>query len=168
MSRTSSQAKHDIPPLENLKPLFRHDEDPPEFDNIWLWAKDEKDDRKPCRFKRTRELGKGAYAVVWLIERDDIQEDMKLEFAAKVVSKRTERDGKELTDKQIKHRESFTKNEARVLARLRHKNVIICYGAFENEHSFVTILEYARGGDLFKRLQEAGRFTERDVAHYIQ
>lgn len=54
--------------------------------------------------------------------------------------------------------------QMRVLASLRHPNIISLISIFENEHELMLVMERAHGGELFDRIVNRGHFTERDAA----
>ncbi|EJD04773.1 kinase-like protein [Fomitiporia mediterranea MF3/22] len=106
--------------------------------------------------------------IVKVIERNDLGKDEPVEYVAKVVGKEKGPDGKQRTEDMNKITEDSTISEIKLLAKLRHKHVIRCYGAFENDDSWVIVLEYAQGGNVFDRLVKASRFSEAIAAHYIR
>ncbi|EJD04670.1 kinase-like protein [Fomitiporia mediterranea MF3/22] len=159
--------------LNHLRPLFQGKDGEPTFHENWTWEENKGGKNVPRKMKIMRWLGNGTYARVGVIKRDDIIKGQKLEFAAKVTRKWRNPDGTIRIDEENQRAKKFTFNEIRVLAvaGLAHRNVIKCYGAFENDNSWVTVLEYAKGGDLFSRLRElrrAGRFSETIAANYIR
>ena len=60
------------------------------------------------------------------------------------------------------------KREIEIQSHLRHRHVLRLYGYFYDAARVYLILEYAEGGELYKRLQQAGRFDEPTTATYIQ
>ncbi|EJD04671.1 kinase-like protein [Fomitiporia mediterranea MF3/22] len=92
----------------------------------------------------------------------------KLEFAVKVTHKTMTPKDKPRSDKENNKAKRFTFNEIRILSRLRHTNVIRCYGAFENNNVWVAVLEYAKGGHVFDRLKSAQYVSEQVFAYYAR
>ncbi|KAI8327911.1 kinase-like domain-containing protein [Chlamydoabsidia padenii] len=54
-------------------------------------------------------------------------------------------------------------DEMKVLQKLDHPNVIGFYDWFESRDKFYLVFELATGGELFERLFERGKFTEKDA-----
>ncbi|EJD04667.1 kinase-like protein [Fomitiporia mediterranea MF3/22] len=159
----TSTATQNNSQLVGLEPLFRNDASPPKFSEKWMWARDASGGQKPQQFTIKKRLGKGSFGIVSLIERDDIVQGKSLPYAAKVATKNSG-EGEE-TDSKIK---GCAWSEACILPQLNHKHVIKCFGAFENDTSWIIVLEYISGGNLFERLESASKFSEKHAAHYIK
>ncbi|EJD08404.1 kinase-like protein [Fomitiporia mediterranea MF3/22] len=108
------------------------------------------------------------YTILQVIKRNDLGEGNPREFVAKVVNKIYCTSGKLWSHEELKYIEQDVKNEASLLARMRHKNVLMCYGAFENTTEWVLVFEYARGGELLHRLKKVKYFNEHCVVHYVR
>ena len=54
--------------------------------------------------------------------------------------------------------------QIRVLASLRHPNIMPMLCAYETTSHLLLVMERARGGELFDRIVERGHFTEADAA----
>eukprot|EP00494_Astrolonche_serrata_P027953 UN28218 len=54
------------------------------------------------------------------------------------------------------------------MANVRHPNLIRMFGYFYDSNRVYLILEFAAGGEIFDRLREEGRFSERKTAAYIR
>jgi aurora kinase, other len=59
------------------------------------------------------------------------------------------------------------RREIEIQSHLRHKNILRMYGYFYDSKRIYLILEYAPGGELYKRLSRAGHFSERTSAKLI-
>lgn len=82
-------------------------------------------------------------------------------------------DGKEVAIKIIPKRNvqnhfDMVKDEVGVLANLNHPNVIGYYDSFESRDKFYLVFELATGGELFERLFERGKFSEKDAVQIIK
>jgi len=55
-------------------------------------------------------------------------------------------------------------NEINILRMLNHKNIIKLYEVYENDLYVHIVMEYLKGGELFKQLQEKGAYSEKDAA----
>jgi len=54
--------------------------------------------------------------------------------------------------------------EIEILRKLNHPNIIKLYEVYENELFIHMVLEYLKGGELFKQIQEKGIYLENDAA----
>lgn len=90
-------------------------------------------------------IGKGSFSKVLRVE----NRVTKQTNALKMIEKRTlER--------------SRYETELRVLGQVRHPNIVTLYEIFETNTKMYLILELASGGDLFDRIYQKGRFTEKN------
>ncbi|EJD04809.1 kinase-like protein [Fomitiporia mediterranea MF3/22] len=155
--------------LQCLEPLFQDEPNGSEFSPKWSLEKDSEGKTIMRELKVKNKLNVGAFAVAWVIERDDLREDKPVEFVAKVINKwKGPQDKAKRTLKKYKEMEECTIREAKLLVNLRHKHVIRCYGAFVNLDSWVIVLEYARGGDLTERLVSMNDISDYIAANYIR
>jgi hypothetical protein len=49
-----------------------------------------------------------------------------------------------------------------------HPNVVTLRGAYEDKHHVHIVMEVCQGGELFDRIVERGKYTERDAAEAIR
>ena len=93
-------------------------------------------------FEIVSQLGEGSFSTVYKVRRVI---DNTL-YAMKKVR---------ITQMDLKDRDNAL-NEVRLLASIKHPNVIGYKEAFvdENSDSLYIIMEYAEGGDLYKRIQK--------------
>ena len=93
-------------------------------------------------FQIIKQLGKGAFGSVYLVKR---KED-NLIYALKSV----------IMDKLKKKEQENSLNEVRILASIRHPNIIGYKEAFYDEktHSINIIMEYANEGDLQHKIEQ--------------
>ena len=59
------------------------------------------------------------------------------------------------------------RREIEIQSHLRHDNILRLFGYFYDEARVYLILEYAAEGELYKKLQKSGKFTEEQTAKYI-
>jgi len=74
-----------------------------------------------------------------------------------------------LNRKQLKKAnfEHQVKREIEIQFHLRHENILKLYGYFWDENHVFMILEYAKGGELYKHLKAKKRFDEDTAAKYV-
>jgi len=59
-------------------------------------------------------------------------------------------------------------NEITALRKIDHPNIIKLFEVYENEMFIHLVIEYLKGGELFKRLQNKGAYSEKDASMAIK
>lgn len=59
-------------------------------------------------------------------------------------------------------------DELEMLQRLRHPHIVKFYDWFESRDKYYIVTQLATGGELFDRICEKGRFTEKDASGTIK
>lgn len=107
--------------------------------------------RKLFKFGRT--LGSGTYGEVK--EGEIIATGQKV--AVKMIRKET-----------VSGHEDMIKREMDIVAGLNHPNIIRLLDWFESRDRYFMVFNLATGGELFDRIVEKGRFTERDGLQHMR
>ncbi|EJD04799.1 kinase-like protein [Fomitiporia mediterranea MF3/22] len=163
--------------LADLVPLGQTDLDAPNFHDEWLKPLNKEGSTGALRHKGQKPLGTGSFSIVYQVERPESELHAKESkhknkvFAAKVITKM--HGPKETWPRDVfteRRIEGFAKHEAKVLSKLRHENVMKCYGAFENKRAWVLVLQFAAGGNIDDRMVNSGRYmlTEEEAIHYTR
>jgi calcium/calmodulin-dependent protein kinase I len=97
------------------------------------------------------ELGSGAFSVVKLATH--IATNTK--WAIKIVDKRNTS-------------ASQMQAEVKVMSILNHENIVNFKEIFDTPKHYYVVMEYITGGELFDRIIELHRYTERDAAHVMR
>jgi len=105
---------------------------------------------KKSKYKFGRALGAGTYGVV----READGPTGKV--AVKIILK-----------KNVKDNEKMVYDELDMLQRLRHPHIVQFVDWFESRDKFYIVTQLATGGELFDRICQQGRFTERDASQTI-
>ena len=71
-----------------------------------------------------------------------------------------------ITETEIKNRTVF--REVEILKTLDHPNVVKVYEYFEDEQQYYIVMEYCEGGDIFNKLKETGKLTEKYAAKIMK
>ncbi|EDQ84471.1 uncharacterized protein MONBRDRAFT_30263 [Monosiga brevicollis MX1] len=106
-------------------------------------------------FEIGKPLGRGKFGNVYLAR----EKRTKFVVALKVLFK------SQLQKNNVEHQ---LRREIEIQSHLRHPNILRLYGYFYDESRVYLILEYAAQGELYKKLQEYGRFSEPTTANYIK
>ncbi|MCJ1283723.1 hypothetical protein MMC26_003054 [Xylographa opegraphella] len=106
---------------------------------------------KKGQYKFGRTLGAGTYGIV----READQNGEK--FAIKIILK-----------KNVKGNEKMVYDELEMLQRMKHPNIVRFHDWFESRDKYYIVTGLATGGELFDRICEYGKFTEKDASHTIR
>jgi len=105
-------------------------------------------------FEIGKPLGRGKFGAVYLAR----ERRTKYIVALKVLKK------SQLLKAGVEHQ---LRREIEIQSHLRHRNILRMYGYFYDHKCIYLILEYSPGGELYKKLTNRGKFTEKDSARYI-
>jgi calcium-dependent protein kinase len=103
-----------------------------------------------------RTLGKGQFGTTRLVTDKKTGEVL----ACKSISKRKLVTPEDIADVQ---------REVQIMHHLAgHPNVVTLRGAYEDKHHVHIVMEVCQGGELFDRIVERGKYTEKDAAEAIR
>ena len=106
-------------------------------------------------FDMSKKLGRGKFGHVFLAK------EKRTQFIVAI---------KVLTKKQLEGHglELLTRSEIEIQCHLRHKNILRMYSWFDDEKRIFLVLEFAKGGELYKHLMASnGGFGPKASANYI-
>ncbi|OJD32878.1 calcium calmodulin-dependent protein kinase [Diplodia corticola] len=106
---------------------------------------------KKAKYRFGKTLGAGTYGIV----READCPDGKV--AVKIILK-----------KNVKGNEQMVYDELEMLQRLKHPHIVRFHDWFESRDKYYIVTQLATGGELFDRICEKGRFTEKDAAETIR
>ncbi|KAG5919277.1 hypothetical protein E4U42_006570 [Claviceps africana] len=106
---------------------------------------------KKSKYRLGKTLGAGTYGVV----READGPTGKV--AVKIILK-----------KNVKGNEQMVYDELDMLQRLKHPHIVKFVDWFESRDKFYIVTELATGGELFDRICEQGKFTEKDASQTIK
>lgn len=106
---------------------------------------------KKSRYKFGKTLGAGTYGIVR--EADSAQGKV----AIKIILK-----------KNVKGNDQMVYDELEMLQNLHHPHIVKFHDWFESKDKYYIVTELATGGELFDRICEKGRFTEKDASGTIK
>jgi calcium-dependent protein kinase len=98
------------------------------------------------------ELGKGQFGTTYKIKNKKTGE----EYACKAIAKRKLTAKEDIDD---------VRREISILHHLGgHDNIVCCEGAYEGARHVYIVMELLQGGELFDRIVERGKYSEKDAA----
>ena len=107
-------------------------------------------DRK-SQYRMGRTLGAGTYGIVKEAESPGGK------VAVKIILK-----------KNVKGNDQMVYDELEMLQRLRHPHIVRFVDWFESRDKYYIITQLATGGELFDRICEKGKFTEKDASQTMR
>lgn len=106
-------------------------------------------------FEIGKPLGRGKFGCVYVAR----EKRTKYICALKVLFKN------QLSKAGVEHQ---LRREIEIQSHLRHPNILRLYGYFYDAERVYLILEFAKGGELYKCLQKEGHFDEMTTSKYIR
>ncbi|EXJ57120.1 CAMK/CAMK1/CAMK1-CMK protein kinase [Cladophialophora yegresii CBS 114405] len=106
---------------------------------------------KKSRYRFGKTLGAGTYGIVREAEAGGEK------VAVKIILK-----------KSVKGNEQMVYDELQMLQTLKHPHIVQFVDWFESRDKFYIVTQLATGGELFDRICDKGKFTERDASQTIK
>lgn len=106
---------------------------------------------KKAKYRFGRTLGAGTYGIVREAEGPDGL------VAIKIILK-----------KNVRGNERMVLDELEMLQRLKHPHIVKFVDWFESRDKYYIVTELATGGELFDRICQQGKFTEKDASQTIK
>lgn len=106
---------------------------------------------KKAKYRFGRTLGAGTYGIVREADGPDGR------VAIKIILK-----------KNVKGNERMVLDELDMLQRLKHPHIVKFRDWFESRDKYYIVTELATGGELFDRICDQGKFTEKDASQTIK
>lgn len=106
---------------------------------------------KKSQYKFGRTLGAGTYGIV---READFNGD---KVAVKIILK-----------KNVKGNEQMVYDELKMLQRLDHPHIVRFVDWFESKDKYYIVTQLATGGELFDRICDQGKFTEKDASQTMK
>ncbi|KAI9788962.1 MAG: hypothetical protein M1816_006420 [Peltula sp. TS41687] len=103
-----------------------------------------------ARYRFGKTLGAGTYGIV----READSPEGKV--AIKIILK-----------KNVKGNEQMVYDELSMLRRMKHPHIVRFHDWFESRDKYYIVTQLATGGELFDRICECGKFTEKDASQTI-
>jgi len=119
-------------------------------DHTQLFPRENRDNIKD-HYKLLEELGSGAFSVVVKATHKESGET----FAVKIVDKNS-----------TGCKEMF--EEISVMALLQHQNIVNFREIFDRKDGYYVVLEFITGGELFDRIIELQRYSEKEATHVMR
>lgn len=107
---------------------------------------------KKSKYKFGRTLGAGTYGIVREADGPDGKK-----VAIKIILK-----------KNVKGNEQMVVDELRMLREMKHPHIVRFVDWFESRDKYYIVTQLATGGELFDRICEQGKFTEKDASQTIR